>query len=93
MQCGFNISFYYLDDGQLYIIKTELIPAEIKRVHKDPNWDGKYLLHSFMEAGSTSAPGDVLYSIQDAEDIWNTVKINNLPLKDVLRRSVILEID
>lgn len=94
VEVGFNISFYYVDDGNFYVIETEKEPnIEVRRVFKNPNWDGEYLLHSVLGAGSTCADGEVLYVIHDREDIWNTVKIGEKSLEEVLARSVILEMD
>lgn len=94
VEVGFNLSFYYVDDGNFYTIETELEPdIEVRRIDKDPNWDGEYLLHSVIGAGSTNAPGEILYIIHRREDIWDTVKINGKLLEEVLSRSVILEMD
>lgn len=91
---GFNISFYYVDDGCFYTIETELEPdIEVRRIFKNPNWDGEYLLHSVMGAGATNADGEILYVIHRREDIWDTVKINGKSLEEVLARSAILEMD
>ena len=94
VEVGFNLSFYYVDDGCFYVIETEKEPdIEVRRIFKDPNWDGKYLLHSVVGAGATNADGEILYVIQRREDIWDTVKINGKSLEEVLSRSVILEMD
>lgn len=94
VEVGFNLSFYYVDDGCFYVIETEKEPAiEVRRIFKNPNWDGEYLLHSVISCASTNAPGEILYTIQHREDIWNTVKINGKSLEEVLARSVILEMD
>lgn len=94
VECGFNMSFYYVDDGCFYTIETELEPnIEVRRIFKNPKWDGKYLLHSVRYAASTNAPGEILYALHRREDIWNTVRINGMSLEEVLSRSVILDID
>ena len=94
VQWGFNMSFYYVDDGNFYIIETEKEPnIEVRRIFKDPGWDGKYLLYSVMDAASTYADGEILYVIHRREDIWDTVRINGKSLEEVLARSVILDID
>ena len=94
VQWGFNMSFYYVDDGNFYTIETELEPnIEVRRIFKDPNWDGKYLIQSVMCWADTCSPGEILYIIHRREDIWDTVKINGKSLEEVLARSVILDID
>lgn len=94
VECGFNMSFYYVDDGCFYAIETELEPnIEVRRIFKNPNWDGIYLLHSVMYAAGTNAPGEILYTLHHREDIWETVRINGKSLEEVLSRSVILNID
>lgn len=94
VEVGFNLSFYYVDDGCFYVIETEKEPnIEVRRIFKDPNWDGEYLLHSVMYCASTNAPGEILYTIHRREDVWDTVNINGKSLEEVLAHSVILEMD
>ena len=94
VEVGLNMAFYYADDGNFYTIETEKEPnIEVRRIFKDPNWDGKYLMHSVMYAACTYAPGEILYIIHKPEDVWNTVKIGGKSLEEVIARSVILELD
>lgn len=94
VEVGLNMSFYYVDDGKFYVIETEKEPnIEVRRVYKDPNWDGEYLVYSVMYAAITSAPGEILYVLHNREDIWETVKIGGKSLEEVLARSVIMDLD
>ena len=91
---GFNIAFYYIDDGCFYSIFTEELPIEVKRnTEKNPDWDGKYLFRSIMYAGDTHVPGEVIYSTDDATTIWSELKIGGKPIGEVLERSVIMTLD
>lgn len=90
---GFNIAFYYVDDGCFYSIFTEEIPINVIRKFKDPNWDGKFIIDSVIGAVDTYAPGDIIYSTDDASKIWNELKIGGKSIGEVLERSVIMTFD
>ena len=94
VEVGLNMLFYYADDGWFYVIETEKEPnIEVRRLNKDPYWDGKYLTQSTKFGVGTCRPGEILYTIHRREDIWDTVKINGKSLEEVLARSVIMDLD
>ena len=91
---GFNMAFYYVDDGCFYSIFTEQLPIEVKRKNvPDPDWDGKYLILSRVGGADTCGPGEVIYSTDDATTLWSELKIGGKPIGEVLERSVIMTLD
>ena len=90
---GFNMAFYYIDDGCFYNIFTEQLPVTVHRMRPNPNWDGKYVIDSVIGGGSTHATGEVIYSTDDATKIWNELRIGGKSIGEVLKRSVILTLD
>ena len=91
---GFNMAFYYIDDGCFYSIFTEELPIEVKRNREiDPDWDGKYLIRSIIGAADTHVPGEVIYRTDDVTTLWGELKIDGKPIGEVLERSVILTLD
>lgn len=94
VEVGLNMLFYYVDDGWFYTIETEKEPnIEVRRIYKDPNWDGEYLTYSVEDGVMTCSDGEILYILHRREDIWDTVKINGKSLEEVLARSVIMDLD
>ena len=89
---GYDIVFYYLDDGCFYCIITELFALLVERRYKNPDWDGKYIIDSALKSTSTHDGGEVIYSTEDPAEVWDQLKINGLPIGEVLKRSVILEL-
>ena len=91
---GFNMAFYYIDDGCFYSIFTEQLPIEVKRKNvPDPKWDGKYKILSMIGGADTCGPGEVIYTTNDAATIWGELKIGGKPIGEVLERSVIMTLD
>ncbi len=92
---GLNIMFYWTVDGQFYTIYTECLPTDVIRIFPNPNWDGKYVL---QKAGEFDGPcsgsaGDVIASFDDPTKIWDELKINGVPIGEVLEKSLILALD
>ena len=92
---GLNVLFYWVEDRNFYTIETELDPIEVRRIYDNPNWNGeceykKAGLHGYP---STSAPGEILATFKEPSDIWNGLTINGVHIGDVLKRSVILDLD
>lgn len=93
---GFNILFYWTGDRNFYTIETEKDPIEVRRLYANPNWDGK---KEYMKAGadgngpSTCSKGEVIATFTEPSDIWNDLKIKGVSIGDVLKRSVILDLD
>lgn len=92
---GLNILFYWLEDRNWYTIETEKDPIEVRRIYSNPNWDGKceYLKAGLNGYPSTSSAGDVIAIFDDPTKIWNELKINNVPIGEVLENSVITDLD
>ena len=91
---GFNMAFYYVDDGCFYSIFTEQRPIEVKRKNRpDPDWNGKYLTKKLIGSVDTCGPGEVIYSTDDATTLWCELKIGGKPIGEVLERSVIMTLD
>lgn len=93
---GFNILFYWIKDENFYTIETEKAPIEVRRIALDPEWDGKC---EFLKAGidqtgpNTASAGEVLASFTDPTRIWSELKINGIPIGQVLEESAIITWD
>lgn len=87
---GYNMSFYYLDDGCFYCIVTELFPLMVQRRYKNSDWDGKYIIDSAIGSTSTHEGGEVIYTTEDPTRVWNELMINDMSIGEVLKRSVVL---
>ena len=90
---GFNLTFYYVDDGCFYNIFTEQLPINVHRMLPDPDWDGKYVVYSAIGAGESHYDGEVIFSTDDATTLWSELKIGGKPIGEVLERSVIMTLD
>lgn len=92
---GLNILFYWLEDKNFYVIKTEKTPIEVVRIALNPNWDGKCeLSKAASDLGPTTASeGEVLQTFDDPTEIWSNLSINGIPIEKVLEQSAIIEMD
>ena len=93
---GLNILFYWVEDRNFYTIETELDPIEVRRIYDNPNWDGESELMKADKYGygpHTSSEGEILATFKEPSDIWNGLTINGVHIGDVLKRSVILDLD
>lgn len=92
---GYNILFYWLQDRNFYTIETELTPIEARRIYPNPNWDGKCEWQKAdSDVGpSTASAGEVIATFDNPTQIWNGLKINGVPIGDVLDNSVIIDLD
>ncbi len=93
---GLNILFYWIKDRNFYTIETELDPIEVRRIYNNPNWDGdcEYMkAHNNGYGPNTSSPGELLATFKEPSDIWGHLKIDGVSIGDVLKRSVILDLD
>ena len=90
---GLNILFYWLEDKNFYVIKTEKTPIEVVRIALNPNWDGKCeLSKAASDLGPTTASeGEVLQTFDDPTEIWSNLSINGIPIEKVLEQSAIIE--
>ncbi len=91
---GLNILFYWLKDHQWYTIETEKFPIEVRRIYPNPHWDGKC---EYCKSGegfpSTASDGEVLATFDEPIEIWNKLKIDDVPIGEVLKNSVITDLD
>lgn len=92
---GLNILFYWMTDHRFYTIETEKDPIEVRRIDINPNWDGKYEFQRFDSDGCpcTSSPGELLATFDEPTDVWDSLKINGVPIGEVLENSVITDLD
>lgn len=92
-QVGFNMEFYYVDDGCFYVIFTERLPIKVYRKLKNENWDGKYVCDSAIGAIETHHGGEEIFCTRDVTKIWTDLKIRGKSIGEVLERSFILTLD
>ncbi len=92
---GFNILFYWMEDRQWYTIETEKHPIEVRRIYPNPNWDGTYETDKAGLDGvlNTSSAGELLATFDDPTLVWEQLRINNVPIGEVLANSVITDLD
>lgn len=91
---GLNILlFYWLKDKNFYSIETEKSPVEVRRLYPNPNWDGKceYLKAGIEGSPHTSSAGEILATFDDPTEIWDNLRIDNIPIGEVLENSVITD--
>lgn len=92
---GLNILFYWLKDRQWYTIETEKFPIEVRRIFPNPNWDGKC---EYLKAGKEGFPqtcsdGEVVATFNEPIELWGNLKIDNVPIGEILENSVISDLD
>jgi len=93
---GFNLLFYWPHDENFYAIETEKDPIEIRRIALDPEWDGKC---EFLKAGinktgpNTASAGEIIATFDNPTKIWTELKIDGVPISQVLEESAIITWD
>ena len=95
-EVGFNLVFYWIKDRNFYVIETEKAPIEVRRLYPNPQWDGKceFLKVGLLGEGASScSAGDILATFDDEALIWDNLKINDVPIGDVLEQSKIVTWD
>jgi hypothetical protein len=86
----FNMIFYYVEDGNFYGIHSENCPIPVFRFKKET---GKYIYDQLGDQDTHDYDdGEVLYMISENESVWETVKIGDKSLEEVLQRSYIVNI-
>ena len=88
----FVVHIFYIGD----IIETENIPTEVRRIYLNPNWDGRCEFLKSRPDGdgpNTCSPGEVLASFADVTRIWDELRIDGIPIGEVLDNSAIIEWD
>jgi len=95
-EVGFNLVFYWIKDRNFYVIETEKTPVEVRKLYPNPQWDGKY---EFLKVGllgegaSSCSAGEVIATFDDEALIWDELKIDGVPISDVLEQSKIVTWD
>lgn len=89
VRVGLNLSFYYFDNDTFYGLHTERFPIEFKILPRDRTQE---FLGDQCHC-DTHEDGEVLFSFQDREEIWNGVQIDGKSLEEVLERSFIVGLD
>ena len=87
----YSIIFYYVDDGNFYELFMESNPHKFWRIPKIANWDGKFIARQILWESHNE--GEVLMEFDDDTDLWRTLKINGKPIGEVLKRSIIEEVE
>ncbi len=92
---GLNILFYWMEDRQWHTIETEKDHIEVRRIYPNPNWDGKCEMDKAGYDGivNTCAAGEILATFEDPTMVWDNLRINNVPIGEVLANSVITDLD
>ena len=92
----FYLVFYWIKDRNFYVIETEKTPVEVRKLYPNPQWDGKY---EFLKVGllgegaSSCSAGEVIATFDDEALIWDELKIDGVPIGDVLEQSKIVTWD
>lgn len=95
-EVGFNLVFYWIKDRKFYVIETEKDPIEVRRLYPNPNWDGKcefLKVGTLGEGASSCSAGEILAKFDDETQLWDELKINNVPIGNVLEESLIITWD
>ena len=92
---GFNLLFYWLKDRNFYVIETEKMPIEVRRISPNPDWDGQC---EFTKAASNSGPntasaGEILATFDSASEIWENLRIDGVGIADIIPEASILTWD
>lgn len=90
VKVGLNMAFYYVDADKFYGIHTEESPVVVKELTRD-NPTSPYI--NSQCSGDTHAQGNVLFTFNRPEDIWEGTMIEGKTLEEVLRRSYIITLN
>lgn len=85
VRIGLNMAFYYIDNDTFYGIHRERYPIEVKILPRDRS--EQYL--GFQCECDTHDDGEVIYSFDRAEDLWDGIRIDGKTLENVLEHSYI----
>ena len=90
-----NLLFYWLEDERFYTIETELNPIEVRKIYKNPKWNGMYKFEEYgaLTGPDTSSPGEIIATFDSPSDLWDKLKINGVSIGKVLENSIIIELD
>ena len=68
----------------------------MRRIYQDPEWDGKceFLKAGIEKAGpNTASSGELIASFEDPTPIWTQLKIDGIPISQVIEESAIITWD
>ncbi len=86
-----SIIFYYTKDGNFYELFMEGNPFKFWRVRNLPAWNGVWIVDKI--AWNDHEEGDVLFTFNDDTDLWSELKVDAIPIGEVIKQSVIAEIN
>ena len=85
----------FVENRQRYDIETEKSPIEVRCIFPNLNWVGKC---EYLKAGKEGFPqtcsqGGVLATFEESIEIWDNLKIDSVPIGNVLKNSIISDLD
>ncbi len=92
-EVGFSILFFWTRDMNWYTLDMETYPFELRRLRKNPDWDGKWVYENVdCIYPEHHADGDVIMTFEDDSRIWNDLVINGEHIEQILNESLIHDI-
>lgn len=92
-EVGMSILFFWTKDMNWYTLDMEKYPAELRRLRKNPNWDGKWVSENVdCIHPDHHANGDVIMTFDDDSRIWNDLAMNGEHIGQILSESLIYDI-
>lgn len=90
---GFSLLFFWVKDMNWYTLDMEKSPAELRRLRKNPDWNGEWVYENVdCVYPDHHADGDVIMTFEDDSRIWNDLVINGEHIGQILSESVIHDI-
>ncbi len=90
---GFSLLFFWVKDMNWYTLDMEKYPVELRRLRRNPNWDGKWVYENVdCIYPEHHADGDVIMTFEDDSRIWNDLVINGVHIEQILNESLIHDI-
>ena len=94
VRMGLNVVFYWVDDNNMYVIFNETTPSQIRKIPVKVHKRGLSIEDKYGDLDSHNEGEVVATFYRDRSTknslVWNTLKINGVPIREVLKRSVIL---
>lgn len=78
-------------DDSFYELFMESEPYKLWKIKEKSDWNHKWI--SERISWNEHEEGEVLFTFDDTTDLWNDIKINNLSLGEILKQSIIAEIN
>ena len=78
--------------GESYAAKD---PIEVRRIYPNPKWNGKCEMEKSDLNGEphTSSAGEVIGTFDSPVEVWGNLRIDDVPIGEVLENSVITDLD